>query len=205
MSSTLALVKGEQLQKKESKLQSQDRVQRETFFQLHDKGKRTKEEEKKYQELQTSLLAYASVNSPQLPMSLADADMKNGIERIYNELEDQFGSDTPQKKLLIHRLVSAWNQAWSYERMFAAIKYKQEEGGLAFDCSPERTKYLAEVRKGMESSNDQIIRLAQALQNLSMPQIQVRAKNAIVAQNMQINQGIPPTQSNHEKAHPGTV
>ncbi|MFH1011698.1 MAG: hypothetical protein V1784_10755, partial [bacterium] len=152
---------------------------------------RTKDEEEEHTELESKLFGHAVINSPQFLVSFADEFMKKGVERIYDELADQFGADTPQKTMLIHRLTHAWNQAWSYEFMFSNTKYrKNEDGGHSFEYGAEKTRYLGELRKGIESANDQIIRLTQALQNLVSPPIQVKAKNAIIAQNMQINQGV---------------
>ncbi len=150
--------------------------------------------------LEAKLFGHAVINSSQLLVGFSDDYMRNGVDRIYDELVDQFGGDTPQKKMLIHRLTHAWNQAWSYEYMFSVTKYrKSESGGHNFEYGADKTRYLAELRKGIESANDQIIRLTQALQNLVSPPIQVKAKNAIIAQNMQINQGVPSSSNNNAK------
>lgn len=189
MPSTLTLVAKEQpKESKESELQYLDRIRGDAYWTLHAKKKRTKDDEAEYQALEAKLFGHAVINSSQLIVGFADENMRNGIDRIYDELVDHFGADTPQKKILIHRLTHAWNQVWSYEYMFSATKYrKTESGGNSFDFSAEKTRYLGELRKGIESANDQIIRLTQALQNLVSPPIQVKVKNAIIAQNMQIN------------------
>ncbi len=192
MPSTLALIEKESPKKEsESQLKYLDRVRIDAYLKLRNKKKRTKTEEKEFKEVKSKALGLSAIGSSQIPVFFADEDMKDGVDRVFDELGDHFGMDTPQKKILIHRLVNAWNNAWSYERMFKAMKYGNDEwgNGYTFDGSPDRTKYLAEIRRGMESSNDQIIRLTQALQNLASPPIHVKAKNAIVAQNMQINQG----------------
>ncbi|TSC57256.1 MAG: hypothetical protein Greene041662_1015, partial [Candidatus Peregrinibacteria bacterium Greene0416_62] len=149
---------------------------------------------------EAKLLGHAAINSAQVITYYADDAMQQGVERIYDELVDTFGDESPQKKILIHRLAHAWNQVWSYEFMFSVCKYKkrEHEPGYSFEYSADKTRYLAELRKGIESANDHIIRLTQALQNLVSPPIQVKAKNAIIAQNMQINQGATP--SNDAKA-----
>ena len=192
MPSTLALVEKEQpKQSKESALQYLDRVRGATYWKLHDKKKRTKEEEEEYKTVESKLFGHAVINSSQLLVGFVDETMRKGVDRIYDELIDQFGDDTPQKKMLIHRLAHAWNQAWSYEYMFSVTKYRKSENGrYSFDFTADKTRYLAELRKGIESTNDQIIRLTQALQQLVSPSIQVKVKNAIIAQNMQINQGV---------------
>lgn len=194
METTLSLVAKDQPKKeKESQLQYLDRVRHEAFYKLRDKKKRTKKDDQELKELEPLLIGYYAVNSSQIPAAFSDADFKQAVDRFYDELVDKFGDDSPQKKMLILRLASAWNQAWSYERMFCAVKYgRTDEGGYNFPCNADRTRYLAEVRRGIESANDQIIRLTQALQNLVAPPIYVKAKNAIVAQNMQVNQGVSP-------------
>ena len=193
MPSTLAIVKKEQPKKpEESPLHYLDHVRADAYWQLHAKKKRTKNEEEEHKTLESKLLGHAVINSSQLLIGFSDEYMREGVDRVYDELIDQFGDDTPQKKILIHRLTHAWNQAWSYEYMFAVMKYQKAESGRGhtFGYSAEKTRYLAELRKGIESANDQIIRLTQALQNLVTPAIQVKVKNAIIAQNMQINQGV---------------
>ena len=196
MPSTLAVIKKEQpKQPEESALHYQDRTRADAYWKLHAKKKRTKDEEEEYRALESKLLGHAAINSPQLITYYADDAMKQGVERVYDELVDTFGDDSPQKKLLIHRLAHVWNQAWSYEFMFSVCKYKKREyePGYSFEYSADKTRYLSELRKGIESANDQIIRLTQALQQLVAPPIQVKVKNAIIAQNMQINQGVTPS------------
>lgn len=161
MASTLALVKKEQPKEaKETQLQYLDRVRAGAYWKLHEKEKRTKAEEEEYKSLETKLLGHAAINSPQHLTYYADDAMKGGVERIYDELVDTFGDDTPQKKMLIHRLAHAWNQAWSYEFMFSVCKYKKREyeSGYSFEFSADKTRYLAELRRGIESTNDQISR-----------------------------------------------
>ncbi len=195
MPSTLALIKKEQpKQPEESALHYLDRTRADAYWKLHAKKKRTKNEEEEYKALEFKLLGHAVINSSQALVSFTEGNFQKGVDRIYDELIDQFGDDTPQKKMLIHRLAHAWNQAWSYEYMFSVTKYQKAESGNGhtFNYGADKTRYLAELRKGIESANDQIIRLTQALQNLISPQIQVKVKNAIIAQNMQINQGVTP-------------
>ncbi|MFH1444683.1 MAG: hypothetical protein ABIG34_04850 [Candidatus Peregrinibacteria bacterium] len=197
MSTTLALVKKEQSKKpEESALQYADRTEKEAFWKLHNKQKRTKDEEEEHKELERKMNGQCGLNTAQIPAAFADLDLKSQVERVHRELSAQFGSETPQKKMLIQRLASAWGQVWSYERMFAAMKYQRSESGetcsFSFSYSRDRIYLLTEVRKGIETVNDQIIRLTQALQHLVSPPIQVMARNAIVAQNMQINQGVTP-------------
>jgi hypothetical protein len=192
MSSTLTLVQKEQPKEPhETELQYLDCVRANAYWQLDAKKKRTKEEEEEFKTLEAKLCGHAFINSSQFIVYFSDEFMKNGVERLYDELFAQFGDDSPQKKMLIHRLTHAWNQAWSYEYMFSVTKYrKAENGGHNFEYGADKTRYLSELRKGIESANDQIIRLTQALQNLVSPPIQVKAKNAIIAQNMQINQSV---------------
>lgn len=191
MASTFALIKKEQPKKPdESELQYADRVEEDTFWKLYHKKNRSKDEETEYKKLERRVTGNYALKNADFPAHFSDEDIKPTVERVHRELIAQFGDDTPQKRMLTQRLACAWNQAWSYERMFGTTKYKKaENGGYSFEYGADRTRYLAELRKGMESANDQIIRLTQALQNLVSPPIQVKAKNAIIAQNMQINQG----------------
>jgi len=192
--STLALVKKElPKEKEETPLQYKDRTYKEAYLKLNDK-KRTKKEEIEFKEIEEHCFKYCAVHTDQLLVSFADKGCtRTSVERIYEELVDQFGDDTPQKTMLIHRLVHTWNQLWSYDYMFSVTKYRSnDDGGHSFDYTANKTRYLGELRRGIESANDQIIRLTQALQNLVSPPITVKATNAIIAQNMQINQGTTP-------------
>lgn len=194
MKSTLTLVKKELPKKKEeTQLQYKDRTYKEAYLKLNDK-KRTKKEEKEFKEIEEHCLKYCAVHTDQLIVSFADKGCtRTSVERIYAELVDQFGDDTPQKTMLIHRLVHTWNQLWSYDYMFSVTKYRpSDDGGHSFEYSADKTRYLGELRRGIESANDQIMRLTQALQNLVSPPITVKATNAIIAQNMQFNQGVTP-------------
>lgn len=190
MATTLSLIRKEQPKKpEETELQYLDRVRQDAFWKLNRKEKRTKDEEAEYKELTHKVGGLMLLTTSQHLEFYADEDNKPSIGRIFDELVGTFGMDTPQKKILIHRLCFVWNQALSYERMFRTTKYRTEGSNYTFDYSADKTRYLAEVRKGIESCNDQIIRLTQALQNLIAPPIQVKATNAFFAQNQQINQG----------------
>ena len=194
MKSALALAKKElPKEKEESALQYKDRTYKEAYLKLNDK-KRTRKEEREFKEIEEHCLKYCSMHTAQAVVAFADkGNAKISVERVYEELVDQFGDDTPQKIMLIHRLTYAWNQLWSYDYMFSVTKYRpNDEGGHSFDYTADKTRYLGELRRGIESANDQIIRLTQALQNLVSPPIIVKTTNAIVAQNMQFNQGTSP-------------
>jgi hypothetical protein len=195
----------------ESALQYADRVEMDAFVTLHTKKKRNEEEESEYKDLKRKVTGAVALDTPQYPSFFFEDDFKAPVERVHRELVQQFGNDTPQKRMLIQRITCAWGHSLSYERMFKSMKYNEEEygSGFSFSANRDRTRYLAEVRRGMESVNDQIIRLTQALQNIAMPPIQVVAKNAFFAQNQQINQGSVPKDlevisevNNNEKTNP---
>ncbi len=163
------------------------------FLEKQSKKKLTKAEHEEATEIETRVAVRAGLISGQIPIAFTDAQLKPAAERLHRELMDQFKGDTPFKRLLIDRLVSAWGMSWSYERMLHGAKYQtNEHGTTTFNYNPDKTKFLKEARLGIESANDQILRITQALQNLAYPQIHVKAKNAFFAQNQQINQGIPP-------------
>lgn len=180
----------EQKQPEESELQYQDRLNLLSLKKLQDKKRLNKQEEEKCKALQEKLGTAIMLKDGEIPVFFADKDLKKFASRIHVELASQYGSETPVKRMLLDRITSAWIMAFSYERTFTLAKYKEnDEGSYTWNCSHERTAYLREARKGIESANDQMLRLIQVLQNLVSPPIQVIAKNAIVAQNMQINQG----------------
>ncbi|TSC58547.1 MAG: hypothetical protein Greene041619_557 [Candidatus Peregrinibacteria bacterium Greene0416_19] len=145
-----------------------------------------------------------------LPEFFADTDLKPYVHRIHKELASQYVLDTPLKRILVDRVTCAWSLAYTYERMLRMTKYKEnDDGTYSLNYSKERTGHLKEIRRGIESANDQILRLTQALQNISHPPIQVKVKNAIIAQNMQFNQAAPPKDleensesNNNEKTNP---
>lgn len=178
-------------QPEETELDQIDREKLERFRDLSEKKKRSKNEESEYLELRGKVTTKYLLRNGELPEFFADKDLKVFVKRVHEELANQYGLDTPLKMILINRLSSAWSLAQTYERMLRFAKYKEnEDGTYSWNFSHERTGYLKEIRRGIESANDQIIRLSQTLQNLVSPPIQVKAKNAIIAQNMQINQGV---------------
>lgn len=188
----LEIIKKEQPKKlKESDGDYQDRMVEEAYWKLRDK-KRTKLEEEEYHSIKDKFVAFYVVKKWGLAPINTDADLRLATIRLQGDLTTEFGNSTPIKRLLIDRLVSAWSMVASYERMFQFTKYKIDMSGedthLSYSHDEKSIKLMQETRKGIEMANDQIIRLSQALRNLSSPPIHVKAKNAIVAQNMQINQ-----------------
>jgi hypothetical protein len=197
MSSTLALVKKEQPKKaEESENEYKDRMVEEAYWKLRNKKQRTKKEAEEFKELQPKFIACWIVKKNGMAPTFADDDLRIAAMRLHEELLTEHGSITPLKNVLLDRLVAAWSMAASYERLFQITKYKIDTSGddtkLSYTHNENSRKLMQETRKGIETANDQIIRLSQALRNLSSPSIQVKAKNAIVAQNMQINQASPP-------------
>ncbi|MFH1444377.1 MAG: hypothetical protein ABIG34_03235 [Candidatus Peregrinibacteria bacterium] len=187
----IAIPKENPRQPHESELEYQDRMDLLAFGKLHELKKRTVQQEKEYKVLLDKVTATILLKEGHLPEHFADNDLKKMVVRIHTELVNSHGIETPLKRILIDRLASVWSMAYSYERAFGMTKYnKNEDGGYSAYYSKERTAFLKETRRGIESANDQILRLTQALQNLVSPPIQIMAKNAIVAQNMQINQGV---------------
>jgi hypothetical protein len=193
--STLSLtLRQHQQNPDERNIDFEDRVKHERYLLLDVKKKKTPAEKKEYEELEKEIGIRHALWSGRMPETCADLQVQPLVERLHRELSDLYGRDTVAKRVLIDRLAAAWSMAWSYERMFRCTKYvpSEDDTTAKFDCNPEKTRYLKEVRQGIESANDQILRLTQALQNICNPPIQVKAKNAFFAQNQQINQGIPP-------------
>lgn len=196
MPSTLALIKKEQpKQPGESDEDYQDRMVEDAYWKLREK-KRTKKEEEEYQSIKDKYVALYVVKKWGLAPTNTDADLRVAATRLHTDLTAEFGNSTPTKRLLIDRLVAAWSMAASYERLFQILKYKVDTKGedtsLSYTHNENSMKMLQESRKGVENANDQIIRLSQALRNLTAPPLHVKVKNAVIAQNMQINQGISP-------------
>lgn len=196
--STLDLITKENPQKPaESKLTYDDRMDDLTFCRLLEKQSKKKLTNAEYEEaseVEKRVLARMTLHTGRLPVVLTDGQLKDAAARLHTELMEEFKGDTTYKRMLIDRLVSAWSMSWSYEKMFHASKYKSsaDDKTTSYNYDPDKTRYMKEARLGIESANDQIIRLTQALQNLCHPPIHVKAKNAFFAQNQQINQGIPP-------------
>jgi hypothetical protein len=194
MSSTLALIKKEQPKKpEESDEDYQDRMVEEAYWKLREK-KRTKQEEEEYQSIKDKYVALYVVKKWGLAPTNTDADLRVAATRLHGDLTAEYGNSTPTKRMLIDRLVAAWSMAASYERLFQILKYKVDTKGedtsLSYSHNENTVKVLLETRKGIETANDQIIRLSQTLRNITAPPLHVKAKNAIIAQNMQINQGV---------------
>lgn len=174
----------------ENNLERDDRQNLERFRFLGKQKKRSKVEEKEHAEVEEKVISKYMLNHGSLPNFFADTDLQRFVRRIHDELASQYILDTPLKRILVDRVTSAWSMAHTYERMLKMAKYKESEDGTynPWNCSHERTGYLKEIRRGIESANDQIIRLSQALQNLSSPPVQLQVKNAFFAQNQQVNQ-----------------
>ncbi len=197
MQTTLALVKKEQPQKlEESEADYEDRMVEDAYWKLREKKERTKNEAKEYKDLQEKFIAYVVVKKNGLAITIADADLRIAAARLNRELSSEYGSMTPLKRLLVDRLVAAWSMTASYERLFQIAKYKVEMDGddprLSYSHDRASLRLMQETRRGIETANDQVIRLSQALRNLSAPQLQVNVKNAYIAQNQQINQAASP-------------
>jgi len=190
MPSTLSIVKKQEPKhSNETGLQYNDRMFALAADVLKKKKKWSKKEKEEYQEIQKKLGIIRLLKSGDITAVFADNDMKDFSKRLYFELADQFGNDTALKRMLINRLVSAWQSAMAYDRLFHMSRYKETEGnGFTWSYDPDRTRHLAEVRRGLESANNQIVRFSQVLQNLVSPPIQIKATNAFFAQNQQINQ-----------------
>ncbi|MDD5055026.1 MAG: hypothetical protein PHZ00_02030 [Candidatus Peribacteraceae bacterium] len=194
MQSTLVLLKDDQpRQLGESELQYQDRMDIVALHKLREKKKRSKEEDAEHETLTQKVSVAIMHKNGDLSTHFADKDLKVFANRVRAELANQYGDETPIKRILLDRITSAWSMAFSYERTFHLGKYKlSEDGTYSWNRSHENTAYLKEARRGIESMNDQILRLTQALQNLVQPPIQVKATNAFFAQNQQVNQGQAP-------------
>lgn len=209
---TTVIINEEDLSKmpEENDLEGDDRQNLERYKVLDKQKKRSKDEEQEHAAVQNKVIAKYMISTGGLPEFFADTDLKHFVNRIHKELASQYVLDTPLKRILVNRVTSAWSMAHAYERMFRMAKYKEnEDGTYTWNCSSERTGYLKEIRKGIESSNDQILRLTQALQNLVQPQIHVKATNAFFANNQQVNQSAAPKDldkipgsNNNEKTTP---
>ena len=205
--STLALIiKENQKKPDESELAYTDRVDDLTFGKFLEKQSKKKLTKAEYEEanlVENRVMARFTLHAGQLPVAITDKLMRPAAERLHKELLEEFKGDTAIKRLLIDRLVSAWSMCWSYEKMFYGSKYQSSEDDtrVSYNYNSDKTRYLKEARLGIETANDQIIRLTQALQNICNPPIHVKAKNAFFAQNQQINQGIPPKDLADSKEH----
>lgn len=193
--STLSLIRQQQpKQPRQTELEYEDLTMQKALSQLypkHEENKLTKEEQEEFEDLLGKVVAKYKLDGGAMSQAHADHDRKELIARVHRELRVEYGDETVTKKLLIDRLASAYSMALTYERYLTCLKYSVDENGM--------TKYhgfmahvMKEVRKGIESGNDQIIRLTQALRDLNRPPITVKARNAFFAQNQQVNQGVPP-------------
>ena len=197
MPSTLALVKKEQPKLPDENLKDyEDRMVEDAYWKLREKKNRTEKEETEYQSIKDKYVAVYVVKKWGLAPTNTDADLRLAAVRLHDDLVEEHGDSSPMKRMLIDRLVAAWSMAASYERLFQILKYKVDTKGedtsLSYTHNENSMKMMQEARKGMETANDQIIRLSQALRNLTAPPLHMKVKNAIIAQNMQINQGVSP-------------
>ncbi len=205
--STLELIIKEHPKKPdESELAFSDRVDElmiRKLLEKQSKKKLTQAEYKEATDVEKRVNGRTTLQTGLIPVAITDKQLKPAAERLHRELTEEFKGDTTSKRLLIDRLVSAWSMSWTYEKMLFGSKYKSSEDDtkVSFSYELDKTKYLKEARLGIETANDQIMRLTQALQNLCHPPIQVKAKNAFFAQNQQINQGHLPKDLADSKEH----
>lgn len=177
----------------ESRLLHEDRALTTEYLRLMEKKDRTEDEEKKLDELNEDLSALIVMRHGCVSERFADSDHKAIIKRIYRELRSEYGDETASKKLLLDRLTAAYSMSLSYERLLQQLKYRVDADGK-LQYQGFMPNVMKEVRKGIESGNDQTIRLLQALRDLTRPSLTVKATNAFIAQNQQVNQGVaPPT------------
>lgn len=191
------IIKENPQKSEESKLAYEDRMDDLTFCRLLQKQSKKSLNKAEYEEasaVEAKINARMVLHTGRLPLALTDGQLKGAAERLHVEFMEEFKGDTACKRMLIDRLVSAWSMSWSYEKMLHGSKYKSsaDDKTTSYNYDPDKTRYMKEARLGIETANDQIIRLTQTLQNLCNPPIHVKAKNAFFAQNQQINQGIPP-------------
>lgn len=186
----------------ESDLDRKDRLMLSKLRSLDRKKKRTKEEEQECKELTDKVGVKYMLRTGDIAKHFADDDLKCLVSRVHDEFASEYGIDSPIKRILIHRITSAWNMSQSYERLFKMLKYdKNEDGNYSSRITHDRTGLMKEARRGLESSNDQLLRLTQALQNLVQPPIQVKATNAFFAHNQQINQSVAPKDLDKNSDH----
>ncbi len=111
--------------------------------------------------------------------------------RLRKELEKDFTPLTSHKILLMDQLLLAVSDAASYGKMFSLARYEEKDGRTRWNDGSDNVRFLAEIRKGKDSATDRILRLSQALCDLTRPPIQVKTTNAFFAHNQQFNQGSP--------------
>jgi len=193
--STLLSVRQQQPKKPDqTELEYEDMTLLKTFGQLYEKFQQkalTKDEEKEYEDVRGQVFARHMLAGGAMSESHADSDRKHLIGRVHRELRAEYGDESVTKKILIDRLASAYSMALSYERYFASMKYSLDANGRA-KTNLFPPSIMKEMRMGIESSNDQIIRFVQALRDINRPPITVKTKNAFFAQNQRVNQGVPP-------------
>ena len=176
----------------ESELDYEMRMLQEAFVKLSNKKKRTKKEEEELEELQTALGSYLLLREGGVPEMHADKDCRSMLVYLHRALSEEHGKDSPEKLILIDRIVSTWSMTITYERLMQLAKYKRKEGGgMSIEYNRDKIELLKETRRGLNAANDQLLRLMQALCDLSAPPINLRATNAFFAQNQQINQHPP--------------
>lgn len=137
-----------------------------------------------------------------------DFDMRLALDRLHADLQRETSASTPIRRLLLDRLLLAVNDGIRYERMSTITNYRIMETPMTVVVSdhPHHIKCLAEIRKGKESVDERILRLAQALEPNA--QVVVQTTNAFFANNQQVNQDAAPKdlekiseQTPHAKAH----
>lgn len=190
--STLAIVRKE-LQKlpEEVEQEYKDRTLEEAFHRLYRIQEKNEKQQKEYDELKEKWLAVKISQGGYLAINFSDKDMTQAVIRILEDINMTLGKKiTPFQRILVDRLMIAIIDGMRYERMFSVARYKlNEDSSITWNETPDRIAYLREARRGKESADERILRLTQALTGSTTLHVQV--KNAVIAQNMQINHDQP--------------
>jgi len=190
MSSMLSLVRSENpIQATETEEQFKKRTIVQAYEQFKELKEPTDEQKKEFDGLVGQYVAIHITDAGYFASLGADKFLKTAIYYLSENIVKDFGQMTGIKMLLLERLLAAVSDSHSYDMIFRQERYKYEGTRMKFNGSPDHIKVLAEIRKGKASTDDRILRLAQAL---GPPQLSVKVTNAFFARNQQVNQGMPP-------------
>jgi hypothetical protein len=186
--STFTLIKQENRRKKnESQRDYKFRLINIAIDHLRNIEERTPKQEEEYEKACWQYLAFKHFDNGGVSSSLVEGQCKNVPGLLHSDLVEKYGNDTPLKRVLIERLVSAYTMAMACDEDYLTMMFHSSYDGSRTINSELGLKNIKEFRQGIEMANRQILELAQALENINRPNVTVNATHAYVANVQQVN------------------
>ena len=112
------------------------------------------------------------------------------LSRMRKQISQEFDCHTSTEMMLADRIVACYWRVMRYETFFNRI-IEKEGGGYEYD--PFKLDILREFAKGIDKADRQLQVNITTLRQLKQPplNVQIKTKNAFIAENQQINSNPP--------------